>query len=390
MRRSYKEEVIKLIYINFFYINGNSQVFKKMSSTNKENNKTKPVEENPIPIVTQETKINKALLTSNETTTQELNEMKKAFLENYSIIETLMESPEEGYQEVHILKNGDAVRDQYYQSYVKHLTDTFISNLINEGFQDSEGNIWGVARQITPALSNPIDNLYLTGAFNGQTQFHRYLKKLKAHTQASRYFQDEVMSYVHTTEEYFLSGVSPEIASEFEKLKQTVVMEELQEKIEMFRMDYTITNILAGERDFDREYGYFTHRIYVLKKGIEVEEEIYLARINREVRHFWAQLHNQGFTDSTGKCWSVEGEIEETNQNIPSINLRITGIFPGETALHQLIEKMKEIEDVPLCFQYEIDQHIHQSEEKLMTEVSAYIKDTFQMLKGIIHPVEEA
>ena len=316
-----------------------------------------------------------------ETTFQDWENTIGSFLAKFKIVEILVEGPEDGYAEIFCLQNGDTVREEYYEGYIEDAEKTFISKLINEGFQDSEGNIWTVEMEDPLTYTDPIDNLTLVGPFPGSTTFHNYVKSLLSHPKASRMFEQEVNMLPHYDEESFLRSISPQMSREYHQLQVLLALEELQHNIKLYRRGLQVEDVLAFERCFDRQDGYYDSEIYVLNNGEEIEDDIYPSRILGYLKQYLANLCNEGFIDCWGKRWSVTGEIKNLKQDVPDLEVEITQEFTGETPLHQLVKKMKQLDRAPRCFSYEIDKYVHQTEEQLLSELREGFRETFFELK---------
>ena len=316
-----------------------------------------------------------------ETTFQDWENTIGSFLAQFKIVETLVEGPEDGYAEIFCLQNGDTVREEYYKGLIEDEEKTFIAKLINEGFQDSEGSIWSVEMAEPTAYTDPIHDLMLVGPFPGCTPFHNYVKSLLSHPKANRMFQQEVNMLPHYDEESFLSSISPQMRREYHQHQVLLALEELELKIRLYRRGLEVEDVLAFERCFDRQDGYYDSEIFVLKNGEEMEDDIYPSRVRGYLKRYLANLCNEGFTDRWGKRWSVKGEIKNLKQDVPNIDVEITQEFTGETPLHQLVEKMKKLDEAPWCFSHDIDQYVHQTEEQLLSELREGFRDTFLELK---------
>ena len=330
------------------------------------------------------------LIKPGETTFQDWENTIGSFLAQFKIIETLVEGPEDGYAEIFCLQNGDTVREEYYEGYIEDEEKTFIAKLINEGFKDSEGSIWAVEMAEPTTHSDPIDTLMLVGPFPGRTTFHKYVKSLLSHPKSSRMFQQEVNMLPHYDEESFLRSISPQMSREYHQLKVLLALEELELKIRLYRRGLQVEDVLAFERCFDRQDGYYDSEIFVLNNGEEMEDDIYPSRVLGYLKRYLANLCNEGFTDRWGKRWSVKGEINNLKQDVPNIDVEITQEFTEETPLHQLVKKMKQLDEAPRCFSHEIDQYVHQTEEQLLSQLCEGFRDTFLELKEKVTSEEVA
>ena len=79
-----------------------------------------------------------------------------------------------------------------------------------------------------------------------------------------------------------------------------MALQELRDTAKDISYQYHIVKVIAGEEGFDREYGNYTESIFVLRNGMEIEEDIYDCTVKRVIRHFVCALHNEGFLDSQG------------------------------------------------------------------------------------------
>lgn len=331
--------------------------------------------------------------TTTTTTPEELNvaqnELHLAQKELTQIDNTLR-NPSPGYENTNDLEN-------------------FINETSNYGFTDCRGNIWKV--DLTG------DQMVITGEFPGLSPATKWIERvcqameegdfrmgrpyslliLSVELQYNTKHPVEEKDIPQMLEELYTRGEADSLAAaavENYRYYETILLlrlaeEELQHSYKLFLQDFGIEKVVYGELCLDFG-GYYRQEVYQLGNGEEVDEECYPYRVQSAARYLVATLINQGFTDTRGNHWSVEGEVGDTRDDIPLINLRITSTFTGETALHQLIERMKKHPEVPFYFSYEIDQHFHQSEQQLLEELRAVTKKDFLELKAKVTAEEVA
>ena len=160
-----------------------------------------------------------------------------------------------------------------------------------------------------------------------------------------------------------------------------MALQELRDTAKDISYQYHIVEVIAGEECFDREYGNYTESIFVLRNGMEIEEDIYDCTVKRVIRHFVCALHNEGFLDSQGFRWRVDNLDLE---NYEMSQFQISQPFSGPTELYHLIQKIKSLPDVPFYLPHELDLYPHIDEKDLLSRMPPNVQGHFLEMKGQI------
>ena len=157
-----------------------------------------------------------------------------------------------------------------------------------------------------------------------------------------------------------------------------MALQELMEKAKDLTYQYHIMEVVAGEECFDREYGTYYEEIYILRNGMEIEEDIYNCTVKRVIRRFICTLHNEGFLDSQGFRWRVDNLDLE---NYELTEFQISQPFSKTTELHRLIQKIKTQPDVPFYLPEELELYPHIDETDLLSRMPPQVQGHFLEMK---------
>ena len=275
----------------------------------------------------------------------------------------------------------------------------FEAHSLNYGFQDNHGYSWQVEVQD--------EKLVITEEFRGISPATEWIENVcdfiesRPPTESPPYwlvYELGKQIHPHNIEDIpaMLEKMEPQIPNsidsaveQFQKfetlLKMRITQQQLDFVIRQFRRNFEIEDVLAGEQEFDREYGYFTQEDYQLRNGDIIEEDVYPSYVNRALRRFVALKCNEGFVDCQGNRWSVEEEEpEKSHTDVPDIKLTVVGRFQGPTPLHQLIQKMKAHQEAPEYFSTVLDEYVHQNEEEFLAALPPHTREEFLRVKVLV------